>query len=373
MRPEVLREKLLPTSLRAGIIASSFWIISIPMTVVSGSIAAVCGCLLSSYAIDLRFNRAFFDKLRALTIIGLSICFSVVGLLLADFLVSTRIDILSITSFTLSEGIKWFAISSSLTLILRILAQRTSYGSIVEILFVAAAFVITLAAHRNGMIHRPFLIGDFALIRGFNPSSILMALGCGAVVSLSALLMVEKNQKRLPYHFGMLGILCCSLFIFVKLFGIPTPKSTDSIGLTGQASNNANSQQENPFRDGENENSDKEAPVAVVVFRDDYEPLNGSYYFRESAYSEFNGSMLDYSTTEGMDADLIKQFPSDRNETQAPPSAEDQRKAVRTTIGMLVPHRNPFGLESPIAYESKANPNNLRFNRTYEAYSLAPI
>ena len=372
MRPEVLREKLLPTSLRAGIIASSFWIISIPMTVVSGSIAAVCGCLLSSYAIDLRFNRAFFDKLRALTIIGLSICFSVVGLLLADFLVSTRIDILSITSFTLSEAIKWFAISSSLTLILRILAQRTSYGSIVEILFVAAAFVITLAAHRNGMIHRPFLIGDFALIRGLNPSSILMALGCGAVVSLSTLLMVEKNQKRLPYHFGMLGILCCSLFIFVKLFGIPTPKSTDSIGLTGQASNNTNSQQDNPFRDGENENSDKEAPVAVVVFRDDYEPLNGSYYFRESAYSEFNGSMLDFSTTEGMDADLIKQFPSDRNETQAPPSAEDQRKAVRTTIGMLVPHRNPFGLESPIAYESKANPNNLRFSRTYEAYSLAP-
>ena len=372
MRSEVLREKLLPTSLRAGIIASSFWIISIPMTLVSGSIAAVCGCLLSSYAIDLRFNRTFFDKLRALTIIGLSICFSVVGLLLADFLVSTRIDFLSITSFTLSEAIKWFAISSSLTLILRILAQRTSYGSIVEILFVAAAFVVTLAAHRNGMIHRPFLIGDFALIRGLNPSSILMALGCGAVVSLSTLLMVEKNQKRLPYHFGMLGILCCSLFIFVKLFGIPTPKSTDSIGLTGQASNNTNSQQDNPFRDGENANSDKEAPVAVVVFRDDYEPLNGSYYFRESAYSEFNGSMLDYPITEGMDADLIKQFPSDRNETQAPPSAEDQRKAVRTTIGMLVPHRNPFGLESPIAYESKANPNNLRFSRTYEAYSLAP-
>ena len=150
------------------------------------------------------------------------------------------------------------------------------------------------------MIHRPFLIGDFALIRGLNPSSILMALGCGAVVSLSTLLMVEKNQKRLPYHFGMLGILCCSLFIFVKLFGIPTPKSTDSIGLTGQTSNNTNSQQDNPFRDGGNENSDKEAPVAVVVFRDDYEPLNGSYYFRESAYSEFNGSMLDYSTTEGL-------------------------------------------------------------------------
>ena len=375
MEPNVLREKILPISLRAGIIASSFWIISISMTVVSGSIAAVCGCLLSCYSLDLGFNRAFFYKLRALTIIGLSICFLIVGLVLAEFLVSTRIDILSIdpiTSFTLSEAIKWLAISSSLTLTLRTIAQRTSYGSIVEIVFVATAFVVTLAAHRNGMIHRPFLIGDFALIRGLNPSSILMALGCGAVISLSALLMTEKNHKRLPYHFSVLGILCGSLFIFVKLFGIPTPTSTDSIGLTGQASNNTNSQQDNPFRDGENENTDKEAPVAVVVFRDDYEPLNGSYYFRESAYSEFNGSMLDYSTTEGMDTDLIKQFPSDRNESEAPPLAEDQRKTIRTTIGILVPHRNPFGLESPIAYESKANPNNLRFHRTYEAYSLAP-
>ena len=39
---------------------------------------------------------------------------------------------------------------------------------------------------------------------------------------------------------------------------------------------------------------------------------------------------------------------------------------------MLVPHKNPFGLESPVTYQNKTNPNNLRFKRTYDTYSLAP-
>jgi hypothetical protein len=73
-----------------------------------------------------------------------------------------------------------------------------------------------------------------------------------------------------------------------------------------------------------------------------------------------------------MDADLIKQFTIDRTEAEQKPLAEDQHKAIKTTVGMLVPHRNPFGLESPIAYENIANPNNVRFKRTYDAYSLAP-
>ena len=39
---------------------------------------------------------------------------------------------------------------------------------------------------------------------------------------------------------------------------------------------------------------------------------------------------------------------------------------------MLISHRTPFGLESPIAYENTANQNNLRFKRTYDTYSQAP-
>lgn len=375
INPEHPPDNLLPTSLRAIIIASSFWVLSLSMTVWSGSIAASAGCLAACYVLNLRVHLYPLKILRSSTIIGFCLIFWVLAVLLADLLVNSELvaRIFSpIGAYNFGESLKWFGLSASITFALRTLAHRESYGAVLEILFVASAFVMTLAAHRNGMIHRPFFIGDFALTRGIDPASILMAFGCGAVLSLSALIMVENNQKRLPYHFTVLSLLCLSLLVYVRMFGLPTPQLTDDLGLTGQAQNGSSFRRENPFRDGENENNDKEAPVAIVVFRDDYEPLNGSYYFRESAYSEFNGTMLDYATRDDMDRDLIEGFTNDRLESEQLPSSNSEKKLVRTTIGMLVPHRNPFGLVSPIAYESTANPNNLRFKNAYDAFSMAP-
>jgi transglutaminase-like putative cysteine protease len=169
-----------------------------------------------------------------------------------------------------------------------------------------------------------------------------------------------------------LGLLCFSLVLYVRTFGLPTPQLTDDLGLTGSEGSGSSTQQENPFRDGENESENKDAPVAVVVFRDDYAAVNGSYYFRESAYSQFNRTLLDFTTRDDMDQDLIEHFTNDRVETAQLPPAANARTAVRTSIGLLVSHRSPFGLDSPIAYQDTPNPNNLRFKRTYDSYSLAP-
>lgn len=374
-RAEHTATQYLPTSLRSLIIASAFWVLSLTITVLSGSFAAVAGCLFACYLIDFQIHRAPLNSLRTPVILLLSLALAFIGYAVSNLIASSGAlaNLLSpITAFNLAEATQWFLICGAISASLRTLAHRVSFGAVLEILFVASAFIITLAAHRNGMIHRPFFIGDFALIRGIDPATILMAFGCGAVLALSALLMVENNQKRLPYHFAVLGILCMSLVGYVRLFGLPTPAMTDDMGLTGAEQTGSNRQRENPFRDGENTAEDKEAPVAVVVFRDDYEPLNGSYYFRESAYSQFNGVMLDYTNREDMDRDLIEQFTNTEIQADVLPGAEDQRKPVRATIGMLVPHRNPFGLVSPVSYESTANPNNLRFKRAYNSYSLAP-
>ncbi|HAT28190.1 MAG TPA: hypothetical protein DCS89_14325 [Gammaproteobacteria bacterium] len=365
----------LPTSLRAVIIASALWVLSLSLTVFSGSVAALLGCLIACYLVDWGINRSPLDRLRLLSIV--LVCAALFGLGLILAAVMTGTDLLAnlaspIYTFNASEFIKWFAVSFSLTVLLRALAHRTSFGAVLEIFFVASAFVITLSAHRNGMIHRPFFIGDFALTRGIDPASILMVLGCGTVLSLAALLMLENHQKRLPYHFTVLGLLCFSLVIYVRTFGLPTPQLTDDLGLTGNEGIGSNSQRENPFRDGQNDSGDKEAPVAIVVFRDDYTPVNGSYYFRESAYSQFNGNMLDFTTRDDMDQDLIEIFTNAAVETSQLPASINERTAVRTSIGLLVSHRSPFGLDSPVAYQSTPNPNNLRFKRTYDAYSLAP-
>ena len=358
----------------ALILGASFWILSIPMTTLSGSLAAFLGCIIACRLINLAHTQSAILSIRTGVLLAIYAGIFLAGLTLSELFVNTKFLSLSLSPiivFQLGEIARWFTISFAGGSFLRTLAVRKKYGTILEILFVATAFVLTLAAHRNGMIHRPFFIGDFAQIRGIDPSTILLIIGCGAVLTLSALLLFEQRAKRLLYHFSILTTLCLSLFFYVNLFGLPTPQSTDSMGLTGREAG-TNSQNENPFRDGENENSDREAPVAVVVFRDDYEPLNGAYYFRESAYSQFNGTMLSYSNFEGMDSDLIKRFPENRIESSDPPPSEERHQLTRTTVGMLVPHKNPFGLESPVTYQNRTNPNNLRFKRTYDTYSLAP-
>ncbi len=368
-------QNYLPTSLRAFIIAGSYWLLSLTLTVVSGSVAAIAGCVLACFAVDSRPGRMILQQIRTGFILFNCILLILIGFFIAGMLVgSSTISAMftAVLTFNIAESIKWFCLAGGITVILRILAQRSSIGAILEIGFVAAAFVITLSAHRNGMIHRPFFIGDFAITRGIDPSLILLMFGCGALLALSALLMVENNHRRLPYHFSVLGLLCFSLLVYIRMFGLPTPSLTDDLGLTGREQSGGTSSDNNPFRDGENNSEEMEAPVAIVVFRDDYEPESGSYYFRESAYSQFNGAMLDFASHPEMDRDLISSLAPDRVETEQVPTGSAPRSEVRTTIGMLVPHRSPFGLDTPVAYEETVNPNNLRFKRTYEAYSLVP-
>lgn len=376
MKPETAVNPLLPSALRAFIIACSYWVLTLSLTSSAGSLAAVLGCLAGCLAIDAWWQRTALRDLRLGVFAAGALLVLLAGVAASSWLsgsISLGRMFSPLLTYELSEIIQWLTFAMTLSALLRLLAHRTGFGRVAEILFVATAFVITLAAHRQGMIHRPFFIGDFALSRGIDPSSILMAFGCGAVLALSGLLMMEHNQRRLPYHFTVLGLLCFSLLIYVQFFGLPSPSFTDDLGLTGQAREEGGAaQQENPFRDGENNTSDMQAPVAIVLFRDDYEPADGAYYFRESAYSEFNGSLLVTPNRNDMDVDLIDHFTSTRAEIAEPLPLPDRRMTVRTTIGMLTPHRTPFALDTPVAYENTPNPNSLRFKHTYDAWSMVP-
>ncbi len=358
----------LPAALaRAAIIAGSYWLLSLSLTVATGSFAAVAGCIAACVLTGLPGRENPLKHLRTPVILIAAALLALAGMI-AGSLITGSSPVASlfgpVAAFHLAEGVKWLCFSFALTGAVRVLAVRSSAGGIIEVLLVATGFVIILSAHRNGMINRPFFLGDFALSRGLDPATILLVLGCGAVLCLSALLLVEENRRRLPYHFALFGLLCLSLIGYVQTFGLPTPQMTDDLGLTG----NSAQRRENPFHDGENNTENKQAPVAIVVFRDDYEPDGGAYYFRESAYSQWNGYMLDFASHPEMDRDLIPAPGAPARETVA----SEGRKPVSTTIGTLVPHRSPFGLVAPVAMENAPNPNNLRFKRTWDAHSLAP-
>ncbi|MEX2333072.1 MAG: hypothetical protein WD600_02375, partial [Pseudohongiella sp.] len=367
--------RLQQSAIRALILATACWVLSTPLTTVAGSAAAFTGCLLACLWLDRQPTRARLFRLRSPLIVLMILITIALGGVVGNWLTGASLmaqTLGAMASYQLDQMLFWLLLAGGIGLTLRLLARRHSWGSIPELLFVASAFVITLAAHQRGMIDRPYFIGDFALIRGIDPSSILMAIGVVAVLALAVLLMMENNHKRLPYHFSVLAVLCFSLLAYVQFFGMPTPSLTNDLGLTGQSAAGGSSQSDNPFRDGENDASDREAPVAIVLFRDDYEPDSGAYYFRESAYSQFNGTLLWTAEDDSLDQDLVAEFPSSPIEVSDQIPAQDKRRRVTTTIGLLTPHRSPFGLDAPVRFERAPNPNSLRFRQTYTVDSLVP-
>jgi transglutaminase-like putative cysteine protease len=106
------------------------------------------------------------------------------------------------------------------------------------------------------------------------------------------------------------------------------------------------------------------APMAVVLFGDDYEPPSGGFYFRQDAWSHWNGSRLVDSRRPDVDRDVPKTFPVTSTEVAAPPP-EDGRQAVSGLVFLAVKHTRPFALESPVALRPEKNPEPNRFVRAY--------
>lgn len=361
--------------IRAVILAMACWVLSTPLTTIGGSAAAAAGCLLACFWADRQARTQMLLKLRAPALLLLLAVLVALSAYASDLLTRSAWLAGAVGAMPLyqaSQFVFWFTLAAAIAIALRHTARRHAWGALPELLFVASAFVITLAAHQRGMIDRPYFIGDFALIRGLDPTTILMAIGVSAVLALAVLLMMENQHRRLPYHFTILAALCFSLLFYVQFFGLPSPQLTNDLGLTGQQGGAGGSNPDNPFRDGENDASDREAPVAIVLFRDDYEPANGAYYFRESAYSEFNGSLLWTAENPDLDPDLVAQFPSSPIDVSGEIPAQDKRRSVTTTIGLLTPHRSPFGLDAPVRFETAPNPNSLRFRQTYTVTSMVP-
>ena len=139
----------------ALILGASFWILSIPMTTLSGSLAAFLGCIVACRLINLAHTQSAILSIRTGVLIAIYAGIFLAGLTLSELFVNTKLLSLSLSPiivFQLGEIARWFSISFAGGSYLRTLAVRKKYGTILEILFVATAFVLTLAAHRNGTV-----------------------------------------------------------------------------------------------------------------------------------------------------------------------------------------------------------------------------
>ena len=116
-----------------------------------------------------------------------------------------------------------------------------------------------------------------------------------------------------------------------------------------------------------------QAPVAVVVLHDDYSPPSGVYYFRQSVFSQYNGRRLVRATRDDVDRDIVARFPTGDFRVPEVPPISNLRRPLRTSVGLMVDHVNPFALDSPALFRPTRNPNPMRIKRTFDVISHVPV
>lgn len=263
------------------------------------------------------------------------------------------------------------------------LSARHRLLSLVEVGFCATAVASLLLGHRHGAINRPFELADPIIASGGDPTLALLAAGVVAAALTVSVLLRERGVWRSLLHLLVVAALLFLVMQTTSWMGLPEPPAGAGLGLRsdkpdpqegkgqggGRPRDKANNE-DLEFRD-DNSPSQNQAPVAVVLLHDDYSPPRGLYYFRQGAFSQYNGRRLVSATRGDADQDLIPSFPSAQMTIADAPGGEGTRATLDTTVAMMADHARPFALEAPLSLSPEDNPDPSRFRRVYRVTSAA--
>lgn len=382
--------------LRGLVLGAVAMVVCWRLTVPLGLVAAGLGALLGSLLADRLSRDANAEvpgkgpELRRSAIFLLAGLALLAGFYLARaFVASEWIASLigPVPALHLGEVLLWLGILLPLVFALRFAAARSETLAVLEVAVVGGAMAFAFAAHREGMVHRPLAVGDWAWSRGLDPLWIFLGVGLLGTFLLAGLLIRESRPGRLKIHFSLLFLIAILLFLVVKQTGVPKPDPAGDLGLTGKPKDEQGDKERKaregkgdkggqPFEDlefkDEYQSQGEETPVAVVLLHDDYSPPPGVYYFRQTAFSQWNGQRLVAATRDDVDRDVALRFPLDAFEVENAPEVGMGRRALKTTVGLLTDHPRPFALDSPARLEPTRNPDPLRFQRVYSVRSNVP-
>ncbi len=335
-----------------------------PETVVSAGLGAALGSLLGRPVAKTRLR------------LPLILLMSVVGVLGALLLQSFFLKLVGLASVMgarkalIVANVMFFGLGSlSAAVGLRAASARHRLWAFAEIVFVSASFARLVLDHRYGATHRPFFIADPILAKGGDPALALLAIGVLATLVIMALLISDSSLARIALHIGTLAAVLLLLVTTVRLPAPDLPK--DGIGLRNESKKAGEAGGRSQQREQGSSSSEKRAspPVAVVLMHDDFDPPNGTLYFRQNALSQFNGQRLVQSTRSDVDEDVFDQFPAAKEKVPGERRTWGARTRVNTTVALLADHPQPFVLISPQSIQPAQNADPGRFRRMYNAES----
>ncbi|MBX3275746.1 MAG: transglutaminase domain-containing protein [Sandaracinaceae bacterium] len=374
------------TALRVLVHAVTAGVVAFPLTVESGVAAAMIGAAAGSLAA--RFVARSSLRLPAIVAIGGVAMFAVLAVrwLLVDWMFVP--SLLGPAGALAAGDAAVFGLGGLVvSTVLRALSARRPSFTILEAALVAGGFATLLVAHRNGAIHRPYELADPLIASGEDPALAVLLVGAGGALVVGLLLLSERSLLRSALHLGVVALLLLLILGTTAMTGLPTPPSTGgALGLQDDdrsASQRGGGGGGGGQGDGSGQRSSDQldfmddypsgspAPDAVVLFHDDYSPPGGYYYFRQNAFSQYNGHQLVAATRAATDVDVHNVFPTTRARDVAwTPPVGQSRTTVETTVAMLADNSAPLGLEAPERFVPATNPNPQRFRRLYRVHSI---
>ena len=306
--------------------------------------------------------------------------FAVIGLGFLSSWLLTRWEILATrlgpgVAVVVSDSVLLACLTLGICTILRSTGARWRPAAAFEVVVLAAGLASPLAAHRGGSINRPLDLGDRALAAGEDPVIYLQLLGGVAAVGLALFLITERRWLRAIAAAVLVLFAAVAMGVVGSMIQPPPSRAAEGLGLTGQGEregqggNKSRSLDQMDFRDNYG-GKQRAAPVAVVLLHDDYSPPSGTFYFRQNAFSRYNGRRMVPAMHDGAEIDLFQYFPAQERAARWVPPPEG-RIPVKTTVAFIQDHVAPVILEAPATVGPAKNPAPRRFRRVYKASSLA--
>ena len=288
-------------------------------------------------------------------------------------------------AFVGSQSMIWLAQAFFSVAFLRFLSGRVPSLVSLEVFTVAMMLVSPLAAHRQGFIHRPYFLVDPLWSHNQDPVPVFLTIGAAAAILLVLLSLGRRTKRASILDVILLLALILGLYLVLPEHRLkqllPDPKGASGKGegkqkappgKDGGKGKSKGDDDEMPM-DKPNESQESPKPIAVVILRDDYDPPLGVYYFRQAAYSQFNGKRLVVDTTGQYDKDLYEHFPTEP-ERREPPTGRNPRqfKSLETFVALIDSHAKPFGIADVKEIAPSDNPDPAKFVRAYTVQSDVP-
>ncbi|CAN0106428.1 unnamed protein product, partial [Phaeothamnion confervicola] len=292
-------------------------------------------------------------------------------------------------TYVLTQVGLWFTESLLAVTALRFFSGRYPAAVSLEVITVALIMASPLAAHRHGFINRPYFLVDPLWSQNQDPIPVLLLLGALAAGTLVILALGRRTKRAsvidLILLLALIGGLYLALPERVLRDYIPEPKG-GGMGLKGKPKDPSKGQKGKDDKPDDEMRMDKpppqdqeqkQSPIAVVLLRDDYDPPLGYYYFRQNAFSQFNGQRLVADTTGKFDVDLMESFPTELTKYKSAGQKNSAAfKTIKTFVALIESHQRPFALVDPDSIAPADNPDPGKFVRAFDAESnviTAPI